>query len=92
MRPARTVHLLRSINDVTAKYELIGSMVYPIRHSYRPKMQKQSVRKGLPYTHMAFAAANTTFASAIEGLKSIKNARYASSMPKTNSSRESICR
>ncbi|ECZ6615236.1 quinate/shikimate dehydrogenase [Salmonella enterica] len=59
--------------DVTAKYELIGLMAYPIRHSLSPEMQNKALEKaGLPYTYMAFEVDNTTFASAIEGLKALK--------------------
>ncbi|EJF5256418.1 hypothetical protein ACEO7R_000135 [Salmonella enterica] len=59
--------------DVTAKYELIGLMAYPIRHSLSPEMQNKALEKaGLPYTYMAFEVDNTTFASAIEGIKEIK--------------------
>lgn len=51
--------------DVTAKYELIGLMAYPIRHSLSPEMQNKALEKaGLPYTYMAFEVDNTTFASA----------------------------
>nr|WP_244596201.1 hypothetical protein [Salmonella enterica] len=43
---------------------------------------KQSVRKsGLPYTYMAFEVDNTTFASAIEGLKALKMRGTGVSMP-----------
>ncbi len=31
--------------DVTAKYELIGLMAYPIRHSLSPEMQNKAFRK-----------------------------------------------
>lgn len=35
--------------DVTAKYELIGLMAYPIRHSLSPEMQNKALEKaGLP--------------------------------------------
>lgn len=41
--------------DVTAKYELIGLMAYPIRHSLSPEMQNKALEKaGLPFTYMAF--------------------------------------
>lgn len=40
--------------DVTAKYELIGLMAYPIRHSLSPEMQNKALEKaGLPFTYMA---------------------------------------
>lgn len=36
--------------DVTAKYELIGLMAYPIRHSLSPEMQNKALEKaGLPF-------------------------------------------
>lgn len=36
--------------DVTGKYELIGLMAYPIRHSLSPEMQNKALEKaGLPY-------------------------------------------
>lgn len=39
--------------DVTAKYELIGLMAYPIRHSLSPEMQNKALEKaGLPFTYM----------------------------------------
>ena len=31
--------------DVTAKYELIGLMAYPIRHSLSPEMQNKALEK-----------------------------------------------
>ncbi len=31
--------------DVTAKYELIGLMAYPIRHSLLPEMQNKALEK-----------------------------------------------
>ena len=31
--------------DVTAKYELIGLMAYPIRHSLSPEMQNKALGK-----------------------------------------------
>lgn len=49
--------------DVTAKYELIGLMAYPIRHSLSPEMQNKALEKaGLPFTYMAFEVDNSTFA------------------------------
>lgn len=61
------------IMDVTAKYELIGLMAYPIRHSLSPEMQNKALEKaGLPFTYMAFEVDNDSFAGAIEGLKEIK--------------------
>ncbi len=76
--------------DVTAKYELIGLMAYPIRHSLSPEMQNKALEKaGLPYTYMAFEVDNTTFASAIEGLKALKM-RVRASPCQTNSSRVSM--
>ncbi|MGS2994897.1 hypothetical protein AB2906_12445, partial [Escherichia coli] len=45
--------------DVTAKYELIGLMAYPIRHSLSPEMQNKALEKaGLPFTYMAFEVDN----------------------------------
>lgn len=62
--------------DVTAKYELIGLMAYPIRHSLSPEMQNKALEKaGLPFTYMAFEVDNDSFPAAIEGLKSPQNAR-----------------
>ncbi len=56
--------------DVTAKYELIGLMAYPIRHSLSPEMQNKALEKaGLPFTYMAFEVDNDSFPGAIEGLK-----------------------
>lgn len=64
--------------DVTAKYELIGLMAYPIRHSLSPEMQNKALEKaGLPFTYMAFEVDNSTFAGAIEGLKALKCAEPA---------------
>ena len=41
--------------EVTAKYELIGLMAYPIRHSLSPTMQNCALEKmGLPICYMAF--------------------------------------
>lgn len=68
--------------DVTAKYELIGLMAYPIRHSLSPEMQNKALEKvGLPFTYMAFEVDTTTFASAIEGLKALKMRGTGVSMP-----------
>lgn len=68
--------------DVTAKYELIGLMAYPIRHSLSPEMQNKALEKaGLPYTYMAFEVDNTTFGNAIEGLKALKMRGTGVSMP-----------
>ena len=48
--------------DVTAKYELIGLMAYPIRHSLSPEMQNKALEKaGLPFTYMAFEVDNDSF-------------------------------
>ena len=59
--------------DVTAKYELIGLMAYPIRHSLSPEMQNKVLEKaGLPFTYMAFEVDNDSFPGAIEGLKALK--------------------
>lgn len=53
--------------DVTAKYELIGLMAYPIRHSLSPEMQNKALEKaGLPFTYMAFEVDNDSFPGAIE--------------------------
>lgn len=60
--------------DVTAKYELIGLMAYPIRHSLSPEMQNKALEKaGLPFTYMAFEVDNDSFPGAIEGLKDPQN-------------------
>lgn len=68
--------------DVTAKYELIGLMAYPIRHSLSPEMQNKALEKaGLPFTYMAFEVDNTTFGQAIEGLKALKMRGTGVSMP-----------
>ncbi len=68
--------------DVTAKYELIGLMAYPIRHSLSPEMQNKALEKaGLPFTYMAFEVDNSTFAGAIEGLKALKMRGTGVSMP-----------
>ncbi|MBP2847885.1 MULTISPECIES: quinate/shikimate dehydrogenase [Dickeya] len=68
--------------DVTAKYELIGLMAYPIRHSLSPEMQNKALEEvGLPYTYMAFEVDNTTFPQAIEGLKALKMRGTGVSMP-----------
>lgn len=59
--------------DVTAKYELIGLMAYPIRHSLSPEMQNKALEKaGLPFTYMAFEVDNDSFPGAIEGLNPSK--------------------
>ncbi len=49
--------------DVTAKYELIGLMAYPIRHSLSPEMQNKALEKGLPFTYMAFEVDTIVFRS-----------------------------
>ncbi|MEC5319611.1 quinate/shikimate dehydrogenase [Brenneria populi subsp. brevivirga] len=68
--------------DVTAKYELIGLMAYPIRHSLSPEMQNKALEEvGLPYTYMAFEVDNTAFGQAIEGLKALKMRGTGVSMP-----------
>ncbi|AUQ24317.1 quinate/shikimate dehydrogenase [Dickeya zeae] len=68
--------------DVTAKYELIGLMAYPIRHSLSPEMQNKALDKeGLPYTYMAFEVDNESFPMAIEGLKAMKMRGTGVSMP-----------
>lgn len=68
--------------DVTAKYELIGLMAYPIRHSLSPEMQNKALEEvGLPYTYMAFEVDNSTFGKAIEGLKALKMRGTGVSMP-----------
>ena len=68
--------------DVTAKYELIGLMAYPIRHSLSPEMQNKALEKvGLPFTYMAFEVDNDTFPAAIEGLKALKMRGTGVSMP-----------
>ncbi len=70
------------IMDVTAKYELIGLMAYPIRHSLSPEMQNKALEKaGLPFTYMAFEVDNDSFAGAIEGLKALKMRGTGVSMP-----------
>ncbi|MEF4345801.1 quinate/shikimate dehydrogenase [Escherichia coli] len=68
--------------DVTAKYELIGLMAYPIRHSLSPEMQNKALEKaGLPFTYMAFEVDNDSFPGAIEGLKALKIRGTGISMP-----------
>ncbi|HBE6907818.1 TPA: quinate/shikimate dehydrogenase [Escherichia coli] len=68
--------------DVTAKYELIGLMAYPIRHSLSPEMQNKALEKaGLPFTYMAFEMDNDSFPGAIEGLKALKMRGTGVSMP-----------
>ncbi|WP_078205912.1 quinate/shikimate dehydrogenase [Escherichia coli] len=68
--------------DVTAKYELIGLMAYPIRHSLSPEMQNKALEKaGLPFTYMAFEVDNDSFPGAIEGLKALKMRGTGISMP-----------
>lgn len=68
--------------EVTAKYELIGLMAYPIRHSLSPEMQNKALDKvGLPFTYMAFEVDNSTFGNAIEGLKALKMRGTGVSMP-----------
>ena len=68
--------------DVTAKYELIGLMAYPIRHSLSPEMQNKALEKaGLSFTYMAFEVDNDSFPGAIEGLKALKMRGTGVSMP-----------
>lgn len=68
--------------DVTAKYELIGLMAYPIRHSLSPEMQNKALEKaGLPFTYMAFEVDKDSFPGAIEGLKALKMRGTGVSMP-----------
>ena len=68
--------------DVTAKYELIGLMAYPIRHSLSPEMQNKALEKaGLPFKYMAFEVDNDSFPGAIEGLKALKMRGTGISMP-----------
>lgn len=67
---------------ITAKYELIGLMAYPIRHSLSPEMQNKALEKaGLPFTYMAFEVDNDSFPAAIEGLKALKMRGTGVSMP-----------
>lgn len=67
---------------VTAKYELIGLMAYPIRHSLSPTMQNAALEKlDLPIVYMAFEVTNDTFADAIKGLKALKMRGTGVSMP-----------
>ncbi|MGL4667198.1 MAG: quinate/shikimate dehydrogenase [Saezia sp.] len=67
---------------VTAKYELIGLMAYPIRHSLSPSMQNAALEKlDLPIVYMAFEVNNDTFADAIKGLKALKMRGTGVSMP-----------
>ena len=59
--------------EVTAKYELIGLMAYPIRHSLSPTMQNCALEKmGLPICYMAFEVDNASFPDAIKGLRALK--------------------
>ena len=68
--------------DVTAKYELIGLMAYPIRHSLSPEMQNKALEKaGLPFSYMGFEVDNDSFPGAIEGLKALKKRGTGVSMP-----------
>lgn len=68
--------------NVTAKYELIGLMAYPIRHSLSPKMQNAALEKlDLPIVYMAFEVTTDTFADAIKGLKALKMRGTGVSMP-----------
>ena len=68
--------------DVTAKYELIGLMAYPIRHSLSPEMQNKALEKaGLSFTYMAFEVDNDSFPGATEGLKALKMRATGVSMP-----------
>lgn len=68
--------------DVTAKFELIGLMAYPIRHSLSPTMQNKALEKlGLPYVYMAFEVDANSFEDAIKGLKALKMRGTGVSMP-----------
>ena len=68
--------------EVTAKYELIGLMAYPIRHSLSPTMQNRALDKlGLPYCYMAFEVDNASFPDAIKGLRALKMRGSGVSMP-----------
>ena len=68
--------------EVTAKYELIGLMAYPIRHSLSPTMQNCALEKmGLPICYMAFEVDNASFPDAIKGLRALKMRGTGVSMP-----------
>lgn len=76
--------------EVTAKYELIGLMAYPIRHSLSPTMQNCALEKmGLPICYMAFEVDNASFPDAIKGLRALKMRGTGVSMP-TNTLTNSI--
>lgn len=68
--------------EVTAKYELIGLMAYPIRHSLSPTMQNCALEKmGLPICYMAFEVDNASFPDTIKGLRALKMRGTGVSMP-----------
>ena len=68
--------------DVTAKYELIGLMAHPARHSLSPMMQNAALEKlGVPMVYMVFEVTNETFADAIKGLKALGMRGTGISMP-----------
>lgn len=68
--------------EVTAKYELIGLMAYPIRHSLSPKMQNAALEKlGIPMCYMAFEVDQQAFPDAIKGLKALRMRGSGVSMP-----------
>lgn len=72
--------------EVTAKYELIGLMAYPIRHSLSPTMQNCALEKmGLPICYMAFEVDNASFPDAIKGLRALKMRGTGVSMPTSSS-------
>lgn len=63
--------------EVTAKYELIGLMAYPIRHSLSPTMQNCALEKmGLPICYMAFEVDNASFPDAIKASSCAEDARH----------------
>ncbi len=68
--------------EVTARYELIGLMATPIRHSLSPVMQNRAFEKlGLPFCYMAFEVGNDAFPDAIRGLRALGMRGTAISMP-----------
>jgi len=68
--------------EVTAKYELIGLMAYPIRHSLSPAVQTGPLkRRALPICYMAFEVDNASFPDAIKGLRALKMRGTGVSMP-----------
>ena len=67
---------------ITGHTELIGLMVYPIRHSSSPAMHNAAFAKlGLDYAYLAFEVDNDSLEGAVQGIRSLKLVGSNVSMP-----------